>query len=187
MLGLIRDGLTKDSQKWSKLAKNLVGVSEETTTGVKRLYDMQVRLPCLVHGLWLLNLAVLMLSCMSNHEAGLLKMLIETNGLLELTMPKRTLHVCLCSCWFCSSCHRGLELAECLAKSVPFGPVRARLWSPIASDWPSCVRWSILFLGDNSILMGMSKSNVLSFSVFGEPGLFCQWATFCLSRSIALV
>lgn len=108
MLGLIRDGLTKDSQKWSKLAKNLVGVSEETTTGVKRLYDMQVRLPYYVHGLWLLNLGVLMLSCMSNHEAGLLKMLIETNGLLELTMPKRSLHVCLCSCWFCSSCHRGL-------------------------------------------------------------------------------
>ena len=42
MLGLIRDGLTKDGQKWTKLAKNLVGVSEETTTGVKRLYDMQV-------------------------------------------------------------------------------------------------------------------------------------------------
>ena len=42
VLGLIRDGLSKDNQKWSKLAKNLVGVSEETTTGVKRLYDMQV-------------------------------------------------------------------------------------------------------------------------------------------------
>ncbi|KAK9865522.1 hypothetical protein WJX84_011876 [Apatococcus fuscideae] len=41
VLGLIRDGLTKDGQKWTKLAKNLVGVSEETTTGVKRLYDMQ--------------------------------------------------------------------------------------------------------------------------------------------------
>ncbi|KAK9844521.1 hypothetical protein WJX74_003526 [Apatococcus lobatus] len=41
VLGLIRDGLSKDSQKWTKLAKNLVGVSEETTTGVKRLYDMQ--------------------------------------------------------------------------------------------------------------------------------------------------
>ena len=68
MLGLIRDGLTKDSQKWSKLAKNLVGVSEETTTGVKRLYDMQVRLPHDVHGLWLLNLAVLMLPCISSMQ-----------------------------------------------------------------------------------------------------------------------
>lgn len=44
MLGLIRDGLAKNPQRWTKMAKNIVGVSEETTTGVKRLYEMQVRL-----------------------------------------------------------------------------------------------------------------------------------------------
>lgn len=43
VLGLIRDGLAKNPQRWTKMAKNIVGVSEETTTGVKRLYEMQVR------------------------------------------------------------------------------------------------------------------------------------------------
>jgi len=42
VLRLIRDGLAKYPQKWTKMAKGLVGVSEETTTGVKRLYEMQV-------------------------------------------------------------------------------------------------------------------------------------------------
>ena len=42
MLGLIRDGLAKNPTKWTKMAKQIVGVSEETTTGVKRLYEMQV-------------------------------------------------------------------------------------------------------------------------------------------------
>ena len=40
VLGLIRDSLPKDSTKWTRMAKRLVGVSEETTTGVKRLYEM---------------------------------------------------------------------------------------------------------------------------------------------------
>ncbi|PRW32849.1 S-adenosyl-L-homocysteine hydrolase [Chlorella sorokiniana] len=40
VLRLIRDGLAKDSKKWRKMAAKLVGVSEETTTGVKRLYEM---------------------------------------------------------------------------------------------------------------------------------------------------
>lgn len=35
---LIRE-LSKDSQKWQRVAKNLRGVSEETTTGVNRLYQ----------------------------------------------------------------------------------------------------------------------------------------------------
>jgi adenosylhomocysteinase len=42
VLRLIRDGLAKNPQKWTKMAKQVVGVSEETTTGVKRLYEMQV-------------------------------------------------------------------------------------------------------------------------------------------------
>ncbi|KAK9814678.1 hypothetical protein WJX72_009615 [[Myrmecia] bisecta] len=41
VLGLIRDGLPKNSNKWTSMAKAMVGVSEETTTGVKRLYEMQ--------------------------------------------------------------------------------------------------------------------------------------------------
>merc|ERR1711966_439747 len=40
VLGIIRDTIPKDSQKWTKMAANIVGVSEETTTGVKRLYEM---------------------------------------------------------------------------------------------------------------------------------------------------
>lgn len=45
VLGLIRDGLAADPQKWHRMAAKMVGVSEETTTGVKRLYEMtaQVR------------------------------------------------------------------------------------------------------------------------------------------------
>ena len=35
---LIRE-LSKDAQKWQRIAKNLRGVSEETTTGVNRLYQ----------------------------------------------------------------------------------------------------------------------------------------------------
>eukprot|EP00884_Botryococcus_braunii_P007370 jgi/Botrbrau1/16634/Bobra.0068s0053.1 len=41
VLSLIKDGLPKDPTKWTRMAKRLVGVSEETTTGVKRLYEMQ--------------------------------------------------------------------------------------------------------------------------------------------------
>lgn len=41
VLAIIKEGLPKDGQRWTKMAKQLVGVSEETTTGVKRLYEMQ--------------------------------------------------------------------------------------------------------------------------------------------------
>jgi adenosylhomocysteinase len=40
VLQLIKDGLPKDPTKWTRMSKKLVGVSEETTTGVKRLYEM---------------------------------------------------------------------------------------------------------------------------------------------------
>eukprot|EP00218_Dolichomastix_sp_CCMP3274_P009112 CAMPEP_0170140368 /NCGR_PEP_ID=MMETSP0033_2-20121228/6264_1 /TAXON_ID=195969 /ORGANISM="Dolichomastix tenuilepis, Strain CCMP3274" /LENGTH=490 /DNA_ID=CAMNT_0010376579 /DNA_START=65 /DNA_END=1537 /DNA_ORIENTATION=- len=41
VLQIIKDTLAKDPQKWHKMVANCVGVSEETTTGVKRLYEMQ--------------------------------------------------------------------------------------------------------------------------------------------------
>ncbi|KAJ9509848.1 hypothetical protein QJQ45_011531 [Haematococcus lacustris] len=41
VLRIIRDGLAKDPTRWTRMAKQIVGVSEETTTGVKRLYEMQ--------------------------------------------------------------------------------------------------------------------------------------------------
>jgi len=41
VLGIIRDGLKTDPKKYHKMKDRLVGVSEETTTGVKRLYQMQ--------------------------------------------------------------------------------------------------------------------------------------------------
>ncbi len=41
ILTLIRDELQKDPQRWHKVAKDLIGVSEETTTGVHRLYQRQ--------------------------------------------------------------------------------------------------------------------------------------------------
>lgn len=40
VLAMIRDGLAKDPTRWTRMSKKLVGVSEETTTGVKRLYEM---------------------------------------------------------------------------------------------------------------------------------------------------
>lgn len=40
VLSIIKEGLSKNANRWTKLAENLVGVSEETTTGVKRLYEM---------------------------------------------------------------------------------------------------------------------------------------------------
>ncbi len=39
ILMLIRDELTIDPQRWHKVAQNVLGVSEETTTGVHRLYQ----------------------------------------------------------------------------------------------------------------------------------------------------
>ncbi len=41
VLSIIKETLKKDDQKWTKMAKACQGVSEETTTGVKRLYEMQ--------------------------------------------------------------------------------------------------------------------------------------------------
>ncbi|CAG9461133.1 unnamed protein product [Pedinophyceae sp. YPF-701] len=41
VLSIIKEGLPKDPTRWQRCAKKLVGVSEETTTGVKRLYEME--------------------------------------------------------------------------------------------------------------------------------------------------
>jgi len=43
ILKLLKQTLTEDNQKWHKLAKEWKGVSEETTTGVHRLYQMMER------------------------------------------------------------------------------------------------------------------------------------------------
>jgi adenosylhomocysteinase len=40
ILALLRDTMTKDPQRWTRVARGLRGVSEETTTGVHRLYQM---------------------------------------------------------------------------------------------------------------------------------------------------
>jgi len=40
VLTILRDQLKKDPKKWHKIANRIVGVSEETTTGVHRLYVM---------------------------------------------------------------------------------------------------------------------------------------------------
>lgn len=40
ILGLLKESLAKKPGYWSKLIKGIKGVSEETTTGVHRLYDM---------------------------------------------------------------------------------------------------------------------------------------------------
>ncbi|MQL95756.1 hypothetical protein Taro_028439, partial [Colocasia esculenta] len=41
VLGIIRDGLKVDPRRYRKMKERIVGVSEETTTGVKRLYQME--------------------------------------------------------------------------------------------------------------------------------------------------
>ncbi|MEV2273977.1 adenosylhomocysteinase [Nocardiopsis sp. NPDC049922] len=41
VLTLLRESLAKDPQKWTKIAAGVKGVTEETTTGVHRLYEMQ--------------------------------------------------------------------------------------------------------------------------------------------------
>ncbi|KAK4793674.1 hypothetical protein SAY86_024109 [Trapa natans] len=41
LLSIIRDGLKSDPKRYHRMKERLVGVSEETTTGVKRLYQMQ--------------------------------------------------------------------------------------------------------------------------------------------------
>ena len=43
MLSIIREGLPKNPRKWTEMCKQCMGVSEETTTGVKRLYEMQAQ------------------------------------------------------------------------------------------------------------------------------------------------
>src|SRR6188474_549686 len=40
ILGLLRREFKKDPQRWTRMSKDLRGVSEETTTGVHRLYQM---------------------------------------------------------------------------------------------------------------------------------------------------
>jgi adenosylhomocysteinase len=41
ILDLIRRSMAKDKTRWTRLASQIIGVSEETTTGVHRLYQMQ--------------------------------------------------------------------------------------------------------------------------------------------------
>lgn len=42
ILSMLRDGLKVDSRRFHKIKERLVGLSEETTTGVKRLYQLQL-------------------------------------------------------------------------------------------------------------------------------------------------
>ena len=39
-MNVLREDYKKDSQFWTKLSKQIKGVSEETTTGVHRLYQI---------------------------------------------------------------------------------------------------------------------------------------------------
>jgi adenosylhomocysteinase len=41
ILDLLRRSLTEDNQRWTRVAAGIKGVTEETTTGVHRLYEMQ--------------------------------------------------------------------------------------------------------------------------------------------------
>ncbi len=41
ILDVLRRNLPKDGQKWTRMSKSVKGVTEETTTGVHRLYQMQ--------------------------------------------------------------------------------------------------------------------------------------------------
>jgi len=41
ILDVLRRNLSKDGSKWQRMAENVKGVTEETTTGVHRLYQMQ--------------------------------------------------------------------------------------------------------------------------------------------------
>jgi adenosylhomocysteinase len=41
VLGLLRDSLARDPGKWTTMAEGVKGVTEETTTGVHRLYEMK--------------------------------------------------------------------------------------------------------------------------------------------------
>lgn len=44
---IIKDGLNMDPKKYYKMREKLVGVSEENTTGMKKLYWTQVTHPSL--------------------------------------------------------------------------------------------------------------------------------------------
>jgi len=48
LIKLLKKGLKKNPNKWSKIAKEWKGVSEETTTGVNRLYQMMKKKELLV-------------------------------------------------------------------------------------------------------------------------------------------
>ena len=41
ILSILKDTISKDPTRWHKVAENITGVSEETTTGVHRLYEME--------------------------------------------------------------------------------------------------------------------------------------------------
>jgi adenosylhomocysteinase len=41
ILGVLQRSLTEDNQRWTRIAAGIKGVTEETTTGVHRLYEMQ--------------------------------------------------------------------------------------------------------------------------------------------------
>mmetsp|Transcript_46701 Transcript_46701/g.123967 ORF Transcript_46701/g.123967 Transcript_46701/m.123967 type:complete len:476 (+) Transcript_46701:50-1477(+) len=41
ILGLLKETIQKDPKRWQNVAAQIVGVSEETTTGVHRLYEME--------------------------------------------------------------------------------------------------------------------------------------------------
>ncbi|WP_152185122.1 adenosylhomocysteinase [Segeticoccus rhizosphaerae] len=41
VMGVVRETLKTEPQKWTKIAQGIKGVTEETTTGVHRLYEMQ--------------------------------------------------------------------------------------------------------------------------------------------------
>jgi adenosylhomocysteinase len=41
VLGVLRSSLTDDPQRWTRIAAGIRGVTEETTTGVHRLYEME--------------------------------------------------------------------------------------------------------------------------------------------------
>jgi adenosylhomocysteinase len=43
VLALLGRGLAEDPQRWTSIANGILGVTEETTTGVHRLYEMQKR------------------------------------------------------------------------------------------------------------------------------------------------
>ena len=40
ILGVLRDSMQSDPQRWTRIAAGIQGVTEETTTGVHRLYEL---------------------------------------------------------------------------------------------------------------------------------------------------